>query len=232
MVGRRRAPSALRQQLWTKWCGCEHCRTVPARLVVRGPQEYDSSPHPGPGKKRRQYSDLPAGTRRWMVFWAVARPALIIIGLLLLYYLLPLWDRHTRSTAVSLGLGLVLVAVVLAWQIRKISTSKYPRVRAIEALSLSAPLFLMVFATTYFATAQSNPSSFSQMLNRTDALYFAVTTFSSVGFGDIVPVTQAARVMVMVQMLGDLVLVGIVARVILGAVQSGLRRHQSGTQPD
>jgi hypothetical protein len=47
----------------------------------------------------------------------------------------------------------------------------------------------------------------------------------------IVPVTQAAHAMVMFQMLGDLVLVGIVARVIVGAVQPGLRRHQPGTQP-
>jgi voltage-gated potassium channel len=178
-----------------------------------------------------QYEDLPAATRRWMVFWALLRPALIIIGLLLLYYLMPLWDRHTRSTALSLVLGLVLVAVVLTWQIRVISTSKYPRVRAIEALSLSAPLFIIVFATAYFATAQSNPASFSQRLNRTDSLYFTVTTFSSVGFGDIVPLTQTARVMVMVQMLGDLTLIGIVVRVILGAVQTGLRRHAEGTRP-
>jgi voltage-gated potassium channel len=178
-----------------------------------------------------KYEDLPAATRRWMIFWAVLRPALIIVTLLLLYYLLPLWDRHTRSTAVALVLGLVLVAVVLAWQIRVISTSAYPRVRAIEALSLSAPLFIIVFATAYFATAQSNPSSFSERLNRTDSLYFTVTTFSSVGFGDIVPVTQAARVMVMVQMLGDLVLIGIVARVILGAVQAGLLRKETGTRP-
>jgi hypothetical protein len=184
------------------------------------------------GVTGRQYDDLPAATRRWMIGRAVLRPALILIGLLLLYYLLPLWDRRTRSTALSLVLGLVVVAVVLVWQIRKISTSQYPRVRAIEALALSAPLFILVFATAYFATAQNTPASFSQSLNRTDALYFAVTTFSSVGFGDIVPVTQLARVMVMVQMLGDLVIVGVVARVILGAVQSGLRRRQSGTEPD
>lgn len=178
-----------------------------------------------------KYDDLPKSTRRRMIFRAVVRPALIIIGLLLMYYLMPLWDRHTRSTGVSLVLGLALVVVVLAWQIRRISTSRYPRLRAIEALSFSAPLFILVFATAYFATAQSNPASFSEGLNRTDALYFAVTTFSTVGFGDIVPVTQAAHAMVMFQMLGDLVLVGIVARVIVGAVQSGLRRHQPGTQP-
>ena len=49
-------------------------------------------------------------------------------------------------------------------------------------------------------------------------MYFAVTTSSSVGFGDIVPVTQTARIMVTIQKVGDLVVVGIVARVILGAV--------------
>ena len=108
-----------------------------------------------------KYDDLPKSTRRRMIFRAVVRPALIIIGLLLMYYLMPLWDRHTRSTGVSLVLGLALVVVVLAWQIRKISTSKYPRVRAIEALSLSVPLFLIVFATTYFATAQGHPTSLS-----------------------------------------------------------------------
>lgn len=112
--------------------------------------------------------------------------------------------------------------MVLAWQIRKIATSRYPRLRAIEALALSAPLFLVVFATVYFATSQSDPAAFSQVLNRTDALYFTVTVFSSVGFGDIVPVSETARVMVIIQMLGDLVLVGIVARVILGAVQHGV----------
>jgi len=180
----------------------------------------------------QHYDDLSAVTRRWMLFWAMVRPALIMTSLLLLYYLLPLWDRRSRSTGVSLLLGLSVVAALLTWQIRKISTSKYPRLRAIEALSLTAPLFIIVFATAYFASAQADPASFSEALNRTDCLYFTVTVFSSVGFGDIVPVTDQARVLVMVQMLGDLILIGFVARVILGAVQAGLRRHESGTEPD
>jgi voltage-gated potassium channel len=167
-----------------------------------------------------------------MIFWALLRPGLIFVSLLLLYYLLPLWDRHTPSTVASLVLGMVLVAVLLAWQIRKISTAKYPRLRAIETLALVAPLFVLVFATVYFATGQSDAAAFSQGLSRTGSLYFTVTVFSSVGFGDIVPVTDTARVLVILQMLGDLVLIGIVARAILGAVQSGLRRHDTGTGSD
>jgi hypothetical protein len=156
----------------------------------------------------------------------------MVVGLLLLYYLLPLWDRHTSSAVFSLVVGMVLVAVMLVWQVRKITTSKYPRLRAIETLALTAPLFVLVFATVYFATGQSDPGAFSQGLSRTASLYFTVTVFSSVGFGDIVPVTDGARVLVILQMLGDLVLIGVVARVILGAVQSGLRGRDSGTHAD
>ena len=43
-----------------------------------------------------------------------------------------------------------------------------------------------------------------QPLTRADALYFAVTVFSTVGFGDITPESEAARVVLIVQMLGDL----------------------------
>jgi voltage-gated potassium channel len=49
--------------------------------------------------------------------------------------------------------------------------------------------------------------------------------FSTVGFGDIAPVATAARVTTMVQMLGDLVVVGLVLRVMLGAVREGRERR-------
>jgi voltage-gated potassium channel len=183
----------------------------------------------GLGVTGKPYGDLTPRARRWMILWALLRPGLIVVSLLLLYYLLPLWDRRTPSTVFSLVLGMVLVAVLLVWQIRKIATAKYPRLRAIETLALVAPLFVLVFATVYFATGQSDRASFSEALSRTGSLYFTMTVFSSVGFGDIVPVTDTARVLVIFQMLGDLVLIGIVARAILGAVQSSLRRQDPAT---
>jgi hypothetical protein len=180
----------------------------------------------------RTYDDLPARTRHRLVLRALVRPGLSTTTLLLLYYLLPFEDRLTGPVVASLVVGLVLVAALLTWQVRSISTSKYPRLRAIEAVALSLPLFILVFAAVYFATARTAPGAFSEALDRTGALYFAVTVFSSVGFGDITPVNQGARVVVMIQMIGDLVIVGVVARVILGAVQAGLRRHEQGTPPD
>jgi len=63
-------------------------------------------------------------------------------------------------------------------------------------------------------------------------LNFPVIVFSSAGFSDITVVTQGARVMVMIQMIGDLIVVGVVARILLSAVQAGLHRHEAWTQPD
>jgi voltage-gated potassium channel len=53
--------------------------------------------------------------------------------------------------------------------------------------------------------------------------------FSTVGFGDITPLTQPARVVTMVQMLGDLVVVGLVLQVMLGAVKAGRQRRDAAS---
>ena len=55
----------------------------------------------------------------------------------------------------------------------------------------------------------ASPASFStHQLTRTDALYFTVTTFTTVGFGDIIPASQGARLVVTAQMILDLLVLG------------------------
>jgi hypothetical protein len=73
--------------------------------------------------------------------------------------------------------------------------------------------------------------SFSQPLNHTDALYFTVTVFATVGFGDITATTAAARLVVTGQMIIDLIILGLGARVILGAVSRGRQRREPGAAP-
>jgi len=130
------------------------------------------------------------------------------------------------ATASVFVLGLLAVAVLVAVQVRQIVHSRYPRLRAVGALAVTIPLFLTLFATIYYLLAQQNSSAFTEPLNRTDSLYFTVTVFSTVGFGDIAPRLQVARVVAMVQMIGDLVLIGLIGKVLLGAVTVGLQRSQ------
>jgi Ion channel len=49
--------------------------------------------------------------------------------------------------------------------------------------------------------------------------------FATVGFGDITAMTEAARLVVTVQMLIDLIILGLGARVIFGAVSRARQRQ-------
>jgi hypothetical protein len=66
---------------------------------------------------------------------------------------------------------------------------------------------------------QGDASNFTAPLTRTDALYFTVTIFSTVGFGDISARAEGARLVVTAQMILDLIILGAGAKIILGTVQ-------------
>ena len=171
-----------------------------------------------------------APSRRRLVFWAVLRGVLTAAALVVLYYVLPLDQPWNGDTAVRILIGLLVFAGIAVWQVRSIIGSRYPSIRAFEALGLILPFYLLVFASTYFVMQRASAANFTQPLTRTDALYFAVTVFSTVGFGDITPKSEAARVVLIVQMLGDLALLGAGVRVLLGAVRRGQQRQDTSDQ--
>jgi hypothetical protein len=147
-----------------------------------------------------------------------------------LYYLVPDQSLNT-DVALRVLAGLLVFAGITAWQVRAITGSRYPALKAAEALGLIFPLYLLVFASTYYVMERASAASFTESLTKTDALYFTVTVFSTVGFGDIAAKSEAARVVLIVQMLGDLALLGAGARILLGAVRRGQqRRTDTGQQ--
>lgn len=150
-----------------------------------------------------------------------------------LFYLAPLERGFGARTVVTLVVGLGLFGWLVAWQVGAITRAEYPRLRAMEALATALPLFLVLFAGTYFMLAEAEPQTFSEPLNRTDALYYTVTVFATVGFGDIAPATELGRALTTVQMIADLIVVGVVAKVLFGAVRVGVRRRGTaeGSEP-
>lgn len=171
----------------------------------------------------------PADPRRRLILRAMLRSLLIATVLVVLYYLLPLDRGWDLDTAVRLLVGLVVFGGLIAWQLRSIVGSRYPALRAVEALALIAPLFLLLFASTYFLMERASAASFTQPLSRTDALYFTVTVFTTVGFGDITAKSETARVLVMVQMVADLAVLGAGLKVLLEAVRRGQQRRSDTT---
>lgn len=151
------------------------------------------------------------------------RPVLTGTALLVVYYALPL-DRSGAGPALALGVGLAALAVLVAWQVRAVAMAPSPRLRAAESLATSILLYVVLFAGTHTTLSVGDAGAYTEPLDRTDALYFTVSTLATVGFGDIAAVSGAARVTVTVQIVTGLLLFGLVVRAFLEAAELGLRR--------
>jgi voltage-gated potassium channel len=157
------------------------------------------------------------------------------IALLVIYYLLPLDRTSIGVTVAILGLGLLALVGLVAFQVRAIIRSSTPGLRGVGALATSAPLFLLLFSATYYVMGSIASDSFTEPLTRTDALYFTVTVFATVGFGDIAAKTEVARALVTGQMVAGIVIVGIGARIIVDAIKRGreqLPTPEGNGEPD
>ena len=150
-------------------------------------------------------------------------------ALIALYYVIPLKDLSGALSVFAFIAALVGVVVIVVWQVQAIFRADYPGLQAVEALATVIPLFLLVFSASYYLMAYHTTGSFSQPLDRTEALYFTVTTFSTVGYGDIVPKGDTARVVVMIQMIADLAIIGFGVKVLAGAVETRRRETSQGS---
>ena len=172
-----------------------------------------------------------APLRRALALIAV-RTGLILAVVLLFYYQAPLDRPLDRWTAVLFAAVPILLAIAVALAVRNIIRSPRPRLQALHALSVGVPMLLVVFASIYCIVDASLPDAFSERLSRTDGLYFTVTVFATVGFGDITPVSELARILVTVQMVLGLLAVGVVAKLLFGAADVARARRSRTTSDD
>lgn len=149
-------------------------------------------------------------------------------ALVILYYLSPLDRLASVPLGVSLAIALLILLIVAIVGIRATMRATYPGVRGVEALATTVPLFMLLYAATYFLMARTDPGSFSaDGLTRTDTLYFTITIFSTVGFGDITATSQSARILASTQMILDLLILGLGLQAFIGAIRLGRQRPPS-----
>lgn len=166
-----------------------------------------------------------SGGHRRQVLLASVRSLGTATLLVAAYYLLPMDSAFTATTVVLLTVGIAAVVVLLSWQIRRITLSPWPGLKAMEGMAITVPLFILLYATACFLLEHSAPGSFSEPLSRTDGLYFAMTVFSTVGFGDITARSETARLLTTGQITLNLLLLGVAARLLANAVQRGRERR-------
>jgi hypothetical protein len=168
-----------------------------------------------PARRRRAVAETAAGT---LVLAAV---------IITFYYLLPLdTGRPDQAAVVRLCVGGVVFLAAMAVEVRRILRADLPQLRAVEAAVVALALFLVLFASAYVSLANSGSSNFNEHVDRTGGLYFAIVTLGTVGYGDIVPTSDFARVLVSVQIMVDLVFLAVLLRLVVGAARLSL--HRSG----
>lgn len=160
---------------------------------------------------------LPQDVRRHG-YAALARTSGITVSLALIYAFAPMDDPVHDGVPLLVG-SLAALAALTVWHVRAVTRSTYPGVRAMEALTTSIPFLLLSFAAAYYMMERNSAAAFGTALTRLDAVYFSVTVFATVGFGDIAAHTELARGVVTAQMIVDFLFLGIVARVLLSAVK-------------
>lgn len=150
---------------------------------------------------------------------SLLRAVVSVVAVVAGYYVLPIKPQTDAGAIVRISIGAILVGVIAVVEIRAVARAERPRVRAVDALALSVSVMVAVFATIYLNLSARDAGAFSEPLRRTSALYFTMTTLTTVGFGDIAARTDGARIAVMVQLVFNVAVIGTTVRVILGTAK-------------
>jgi voltage-gated potassium channel len=166
--------------------------------------------------------------RRRLIAWSALRILATTLALIALYAFVPVPGTSGAGALVGLIVGLAIFVALVGWQVLTIAQADHPVKRGVEVMALALPLLAVVFAFTYLSISRADPASFSERLNHVEAMYYTVSTISTVGFGDISAESDAARILVTVQMLFDLALIAGLVRLVILATRAGLQRQIAG----
>jgi voltage-gated potassium channel len=156
------------------------------------------------------------------------RVAAVSALLLAVYYVVPVEPGvHGWRLAVRL-LGSLLGVIAAGWltirqlgrQLGAADEEEPPLVGLAIALIAS----VAAFALADYVLAISEPDEFVGLRTRTDALYFALTTLLTVGYGDVHAQSQAARLLVSAQMVFNIAVLATGASLLVNQAMGRLRR--------
>ena len=173
-------------------------------------------PDERPSRREVAKALLATAVRLFLCFW-------LIVGILSLVPDTP-DNRFALPFLVAAGF---IVAYIWFFkrQLGAVYHAKFPTLRAAEALVLAAAMFLAIFSMIYVMQSMQDPQAFTEQLDPFTSYYFSLTVLATVGFGDITPVSTAARSVTMVQMALDLVFVAMLIRIVGGAAKLALQQR-------
>lgn len=172
----------------------------------------------------RGLEELEPVERRRQIVHSVVVAVATAIGIVAAYLLIPWEGQAGASLVLRLVLALALLVAASVISVRHVLRAEFPVLRAVETLTAVVVMAIVAFSSAYVILSARDAAAFSEPLDRIDALYFSLTTSTTVGFGDISPKSDPARVVVMVQMVTNVVVIGAAARVLMHAARRRIDR--------
>ncbi len=157
----------------------------------------------------------PDRSGRNLLLGALTNVAAIAAGTAV-YFALPLGVFGATGTWAFVGafaLGLVLVATLIVRQVLRFRSGA----TALTGVLISLYLAVLFFAAVYFGLSAHWPGSIAQLRTKVDALYFALSITSTVGFGDVHAAGQLARAVVDVHLMFNLGFLGVAVHAVRSA---------------
>ena len=124
--------------------------------------------------------------------------------LAVIFFVVPVeTDPNAARMGVRVLVSLLMVGGVtwlVTGMVRRQLTAPTREARSLAHLVVALVAGLLVFALADYVVARAAPAQFVDLETRIDALYFALTTLTTVGYGDVHAQGQFARVLVSVQL--------------------------------
>jgi voltage-gated potassium channel len=153
----------------------------------------------------------------------------LIAAAVAVFYQVPVPGRMREgSWAIMFGLGVVVLGLLILLASRRLLTAG-------ENARLRGLVLLLTLTVLFFSWADQSvaalPGQFTDLHDKTDALYFNVSTLATVGFGDVHAAGQLARAAVTLQIVFNLVFLGLAVSLISGYFRARARGRLGSKPP-
>jgi voltage-gated potassium channel len=163
----------------------------------------------------------------------VGRPALVSALIVGFYYLIPV-EPGVRGAQLALRVaGTAVLGLLITWRImRQVGHHlSEPETTPVAGLLTALVGGVAFFALADYTTAILGPGQFVELETKTDALYFAVATLTTVGYGDVHAAGQVARAVVIAQLVFNVAVIATGASVLSRQISTRARERRAAAPP-
>jgi voltage-gated potassium channel len=167
-------------------------------------------------------------THRRSTLAELGRPALTGVLVIGLYYLVPVEPGVSGTQLVLRAVATFVAGLAVTWLIFRQLAHQLDNPDEAPLAGLLNALIggVAFFALADYITALSGPAQFADLKTKTDALYFALATLTTVGYGDVHASGQIARGIVVVQLVFNVVVIATGASVLSRQFSDRVRKRR------